>query len=266
MAFFSRPEIIPDSTGRRLPAHTDKYTSRAFFEGINVAIEGTAVWDYISRLLDILAQSSTDKLYRAVVLQEISNVCHLEYNRAQGCFKRHVQTGIGAKWFSRLPNVYDKAGNARVTIKGDPEQLTRTDPQLHYILRLCQSETHASEAVSWITKLFGLYENHPSERDTLSEREAESLCDLVVIVSFIQDLTPIIKMPPLSRKKGLLFVSRHQELSIELNEFKKSIDLREYVVPIDNLLEPGVAEAALNTLDDFMIKNSGTKMHYLYQD
>lgn len=231
-----------------------------------MAVEGTAIWDYISRLLDILALSSTDELYRAVILQEISNVCHLEYNRSQGNFKRHVQTGTGAKWFSGLPNLYDKAGNMRIAIKGGPEKLTRTDPQLHYILRLCQPETHASEAVTWITKLFGLYESHPSERETLSEREAESLCDLVVIVSFIQDLTPAVKMPPLSRKKGLLFVSRHQELNIELNELKKRIDLRECLVPIDNLLEPGVQEAALNAVDEFMIKNSGTNIHYLYQN
>ncbi|KAF6820633.1 hypothetical protein CPLU01_12722 [Colletotrichum plurivorum] len=73
-------------------------------------------------------------------------------------------------------------------------------------------------------------------------------------------------MPPLSRKKGQLFVSRAQELEAELNQLKKDLDVGDYAVPIDNLLEPGMAEGALKTLDAFVVERSGTKLGFLYED
>ena len=52
-------------------------------------------------------------------------------------------------------------------MKGNAEDLTRADPQLHYMLRLCQSETNASKAVDWIKNLSELHETHPMEREKL---------------------------------------------------------------------------------------------------
>lgn len=264
--FFSRPELIADEKGRILPIHTDKYISAAFFETVHNAVKGAAIWNYISRLLDLLESSATDKSYRAIVLQETSNICHLEYGRAQALFKRHVQTGMGSKRFKRVSNAYDNAGNARVSMKGNPADLTVADPQLHYMLRLCQAETTASKAVDWVKKLSDLHEAHPTEREKLGEREADALGDLAVIIEFIQDLSPVISMPSLSRKKGQMFVSRSHELEVELGQVKNDIDLRDLVVPIDNLLEPGIAERALEKLDHFVIEKTGTKMGFLYQD
>ena len=267
LAFFSRPELVADEKGRRLPAHTDKYISGAFFDAVHNAVKGTAIWSYICRLLELLENHGSDKTYRAILLQEISNVCHLEYTRAQSLFKRQVQTcGDGAKWFKRMSNAYDNVGNARVALKGNPDELTRSDPRLHYMLRLCQPETTAPKAVDWIKKLSDLHEAHPMEREKLEEREADALADLIVITSFIQDLSPVISMPSLSRKKGQMFVSRSQGLEAELNKLKNEIDLRDFVVPIDNLLEPGMADGALKALDQFVIEKAGTKLGFLYQD
>ncbi|KIW25228.1 uncharacterized protein PV07_08424 [Cladophialophora immunda] len=267
LCFFSRPELLPDEKGRILPVHTDKYISGAVLEAVYNAIKAVAIWSYIGRLLDLLvSQPATDKTFRAIILQEISNVCHLEFSRAQALFKRNVQTATGVKWFKRMSNVYDKAGNARVTMKGDPESLTRTDPQLHYMLRLCQPESDALKATEWMKKLSDLHNAHPSEREKLEEREADSLGDLAVITSFVQVLSPSISMPSLSRKKNQMFVARSQELDAEMNELKSKIDLRDFVVPIDNLLEPRVASKTLTLLDHFIIENAGTKMGFLYQD
>jgi hypothetical protein len=265
--FFSRPELLPDEGGRMLPAHTDKYISGAVLETVYNAVKASAIWNYIGRLLDLLAsQPATDKIYRAIILQEISNVCHLEYSRAQALFKRNVQTATGAKWFKRISNVHNKAGNARVAMNGDPEVLTRSDPQLHYMLRICQLETDALKATEWMKKLSDLHEAHPSEREKIGEREAESLSDLAIITSFMQALSPAISMPSLSRKKNQMFVARSQELDAEMNELKSKIELRDFVVPIDNLLEPGMASKTLILLDHFIIENAGTKMGFLYQD
>lgn len=56
-------------------------------------------------------------------------------------FQTQVQAGLGFKHFHRLPNIHNKVGKAKVAVTADPAQFTRTKPQLHYVLRLCQSET-----------------------------------------------------------------------------------------------------------------------------
>ncbi|KAL7786230.1 hypothetical protein V8C37DRAFT_392628 [Trichoderma ceciliae] len=264
--FFSRPELVIDDKGRHLPVHTDKHISSALFEAVHSAIKGATIWNYLCRLLELLQNSTTDKVYRPIILQEISNICHLEYGRAQAHFVRHVQTGMGAKHFKRVANSYDNARNAKVNMKIQPEELTISDPQLHYVLRLCQPQTNASKAVEWIKKLSDLYESHPIDREGLQERVIDALGDLIVITAFIQDLSPVISMPALSRKKGQLFVSRSLELEVELNKLRGEIDLRDFAVPIDNLLEPGMTNGALTTLDQFVVSKAGSKMGFLYQD
>ncbi|KAK0653029.1 hypothetical protein B0T16DRAFT_435514 [Cercophora newfieldiana] len=263
--FFSRPEVVPDEKGRMLPALTDKHISPAVFDSVHNAVRSAAIWNYLSRLLELL-EANPDKVLRPIILQELANVCNLEYSRAQAAFKRQVQTGTGAKWFKRLYNVNDKAGNALVTMKGNSDELASSDPQLHYMLRLCHPDTTAQKAVSWIKKLGDLHESRPEERDKLHEREVQAVFDLAIIIGFIHDLSPAVSMPGLSRKKCQHFVSRTKDLEAELNELKKDIDLLDYASPIDNLLEPGMAQSALDALDQFVIERAGTKMGFLYED
>ncbi|KAL5625823.1 hypothetical protein FOBRF1_000166 [Fusarium oxysporum] len=247
--FFSRPELVPDEKGRSLPVHTDKYIGPAVFETIHHAVQGIAIWESITGLLDLLEKPSADKLYKSTILQELSNMCHFEYARTQALFKRQVSTGTGSKWFKRISNAYDSSGNAKVSMKGKPEELTRSDPQLHYLLRLCQPETTVTKAVEWMEKLSDLYKAHPLEREKLDERES-----------------PVHSFPSASRKKGNLLVTGLQEVDTELNQIKKEVDLRDYAAPIDNLLEPGMSAKALEALDEFVVEKTGTKMGSLYQD
>jgi hypothetical protein len=264
--FFSRPELIPDEKGRRLPVHTDKYISAAVLEAIHSSIQGAAIWKYIASVLELLHKAAEDRASRAILLQETSNICHLEFSCAQTLFKRHVQSATGSKWFKRTSNMYDSTGNPRVSVKGSPEDLTVSDPQLHYMLRLCQSKLTVSTAIPWITKLSELHESHPRERETLEDREADSLGNLAMIIGFVQELSSIVPIPCFSNNKGRMFASELQEVESELNEIKDQLDLLDFVVPIDNLLEPGVAHEALKKLDQFTIEKSGTKMGFLYQD
>ncbi|KAK7419619.1 hypothetical protein QQX98_003210 [Neonectria punicea] len=262
ICFFSRPELVPDERGRR-EGLGDRHTSAAVFEAMHIGVKGAAMWKYICNLLELLEATTGDKAHRAVILQEISNICHLEYTRTQAIFKRHVQSGTGQKWFKRTSGNKD---NVKVTMRGKPEELTRTDAQLHYMLRLCQLDTTPSKAVDWMTKLSDLHKAHPLEREKLEEREVDSLSDLAVIIGFIQDLSSMIALPAASRKKGQSFVAGSQELEAELNKLKSQIDLRDFAVPIDNLKEPGVAQSALETLDRFIVEKTGTKMGFLYDD
>ncbi|KAI1135554.1 hypothetical protein F5Y05DRAFT_394907 [Hypoxylon sp. FL0543] len=259
--FFSRPELVADERGRILPALTDRYISSAFVEAVHSAVNTAAIWNYICRLLELL-QGATNKAHRATLLQEISNVCHLEYNRAQSMLKRHLATSIGSKWLKRISNSSDH----RLAVKGDPELLTRENPQLHYLLRLCQNETNAQKAMHWVHKLDELHRSHPSEREVLGSRVADSLCDLAIIVSFIQSLSLSVAIPPINRKKRQFFASGAAELGAELGQIKAKIDLTDFAAPIDNLLEPGMAENALKALDQCILDNMGTKMGFLYED
>ncbi|KAF5656297.1 hypothetical protein FHETE_11057 [Fusarium heterosporum] len=264
--FFSRPELVPDEKGRSLPVHTDKYVSSAVYETFHNAVQGIAIWESITGLVEILEKPGIDKLYKSTVLQELSNMCHFEFARVQALFKRQVSTAMGSKWFKRLSNVYDNAGNAKISLKGKPEELTRADPQLHYLLRLCQPETTLNKAIEWMQKLSDLYKSHPLEREKLEEREARTLYDVAAIVALFQDLSSAFSLPSASRKKGYLFVANLQKIDVELSQFKREVDLRDFAAPIDNLLEPGVAAKALDVLDQFVTEKTGTKMGFLYQD
>ncbi|TVY39828.1 hypothetical protein LOCC1_G004953 [Lachnellula occidentalis] len=263
--FFTRPELIKDEKGRILPFVTDNYISIAFFEMIHNAIIGAAIWDYLCRLLQLLIDGLNDNKYRAIILQEISNVCHLEYGRVQKLFKRQVQTSSGSKYFKRVSGVYDN-GIARVSMKGKPESLTRENPRLHYMLRLCEPGVDASKAITWIKQLDDLHRSHPREREAMDESEFESFGDLAVIVGFVQSLSSSLALPPMNLKKGQIYISRSKELATELDPLKSQLDLADFAIPIDNLTEPGMAAGALNALDQFIVEKTGTEMGFLYQD
>lgn len=262
--FFSSPNLVADEKGRRRITHTDKHISAAFFEAIHNAVKNHAIWAYLGTLLTLLENSTIDKVYRGILLQELSNVVHLEYSRAQAVLKRHVQSGTGSKWFKRVSNAFDTDGNARVTMKGSPEELTLSNPQLHYVLRLCHPDTTAPKSIGWLKKLTSLYESHPLERDNLEEREADSLGNVAAIAALTQDLSSATSMPPFSRKKGRVFASKTLELEAELGQLRKPIDLRDFAVPIPNLLEPGMAEHALKALDEYVTEKAGINMGLLY--
>jgi hypothetical protein len=263
--FFTRPELVADEKGRSLLVHTDQYISGAVFDAVHNTIKAAAVWDYMSQLLALL-QGSTDKQLRAVVLQELSDTCRLEYLRAQAMLKRSVAVFSGGnKWFKRISTVR-KDGIVRIALKRSPESLTVENPQLCYMLRLCQDETSWSGAAQWLQKLEDLHRAHPLETEKISDRESDSLGELAVIVTFIQSLSSVAALPQPSNKKGDMFVSRYSDLDQNLGQLKPELDLSEFVIPIDNLLEPGMASGALTTLDHYLVDKTGTKVGFLYQD
>ncbi|KAH7400998.1 hypothetical protein DE146DRAFT_485075 [Phaeosphaeria sp. MPI-PUGE-AT-0046c] len=264
-SFFTRPELVADEKGRVLPVHTDKYISGAVFDAAHAAVETAAIWNYIARLAALLRDTS-DKQFRATISKELSNTCHLEYLRASTCFKRSVAVGMGgSKWFKRMSSS-QKNGAARISLKRSPESLTVEDPQLHYMLRLCQDATNWSGAMQWLQKLEDLHRAHPLEQDKLSEREYDSLGDLAIIVTFIHSLSSVVQLPVANHKKGQPFVSGYTALDTELQQLKDGIDLGDFAIPIDNLLEPGMADGALATLDQYIEEKTGTKLGFLYQE
>ncbi|KAK4974604.1 hypothetical protein LTR42_005250 [Elasticomyces elasticus] len=91
---FSRPELVQDDRGRILPMFADKYLSIAFFEVVSDAVKIIFTWDYILRLIRLL-DGLDDKVKRPLLIQELSNTCHLEYRRAQTAFRRQMSKTMG---------------------------------------------------------------------------------------------------------------------------------------------------------------------------
>ncbi|KAK5731631.1 hypothetical protein LTR17_011223 [Elasticomyces elasticus] len=263
MINFSRPELVQDDRGRILPMFADKYLSIAFFEVVSDAVKIIFTWDYIIRLVRML-DGLDDKVKRPLLMQELSNTCHLEYRRAQTAFRRQMSTtmGVAGKCFRRIT-----AGDtSKVAIKGQPSDFTVADPQLHYILRLCQPDTSHTSAAQWIQKLDDHNTRHTDDLKRLSSDQVLALGDLAIIVSFMHTLSTSLTMVPGSKKSGLLFTGRTLELDAELAQYKSDADFGDYLVPTDNLLEPDAAANALQALDAFVVEHAGTTLGSLYED
>nr|ABY83629.1 ipa protein [Plenodomus lingam] len=263
--YYTRPELVADDRGRILPAILDKFISGAFFDAVRTVVRNACVWKYMACLLRMLGISH-DRQFRAIILQELSKVCAMEYTRARDTFKRYVSTGTGGgRWFRRATNAknYDKV---RVGLKCSPESLTVENPQLHYMLRLCQEETTWTKSADWLQKLTDLHRVHPLEQGKMLKQEFDSLGDLAIIVTFIQCLSGVVNLPTISKKGQSSFVSRVESLDSRLESIKAGLRLDAFVIPIDNLLEPGMASGALEVLHTYVEEKLGGKLTVLYQN
>lgn len=259
----SRPELVQDDQGRILPNFTDKYISIAFFEVVCNALKAIVTWEYIVRLLRMLeGDGMDDKVKRALVVQELSNTCHSEYLRAQATFRRQASHGVAHKIFKRVTT----GDTSKIAIKGQPSDYTVSNPQLHYILRLCHPDTRHTDAAQWIQKLDDHNTRYPDDLQRLSQDQVLAFGDLAIIVSFMHTLSTSLAMVAGSKKLGLLFTGRTAELDTELAEYKAEADFSEQLVPRDNLLEPGAASKALAALDEFLNERAGTSLGSLYGD
>ncbi|KAM0705513.1 hypothetical protein Q7P35_006872 [Cladosporium inversicolor] len=261
--YLSRIEIVPDDQGKILAALTDRYLTAALFDAVSAAVKVIAIWDYIVRLLQLFDDVS-DKVKRNIVKQELSNTFHLEYRRAQEAFKRKVAVYIARKRFRCGTDV--KSGRSKIVMKGQPAECTVSNPQLHYILRLCHSDTSPSDAVIWIQKLDEHNGRYADDRAKLNEAEMTALDELVLIVSFMHMTSTAINMAPVSQKSGLQFIARLAELDLILNSIKSGAEFGNYVVPMHNLLEPQMATSALAALDDFILQEAGERLGFLYEE
>jgi hypothetical protein len=100
----------------------------------------------------------------------------------------------------------------------------------------------------------------------MSEREFDSIGELAIIVTFIQTLSLVAQLPDVDQKKGRFFDSTYLGLESELRQLKSGVDLGDFAIPIDNLLEPGMARGALTRLDQYLLEKTGSKIGFLYQE
>ncbi|CZR66598.1 uncharacterized protein PAC_16499 [Phialocephala subalpina] len=266
---FSRPGLATDEFGESRSGNImdQSQCSVSFFEMIHNALVGIANWSYISRLIQYLIDFENDKDSKVIIRQELSNLVHVEYERARGLLKRYVQMCSGREYFRRTKDVFDN-GIERVSMSADfePKTIAIQNPQLSYMLSLCKKRVSAEDAVLTIKQLDAHYNNYPQDRARLKEREWESFSDLAVIVAFIQTLKLSISIPSHHPKKGQLYTTKAKALFNELDPLKKGINLSQFVAPESTLLLPGKAQGALSALNNYVLANTGSEMGILYDD
>ncbi|KAK1076832.1 hypothetical protein LTR33_008601 [Friedmanniomyces endolithicus] len=151
-------------------------------------------------------------------------------------------------------------------MKGRPENCTVTDPQLHYVLRLCHPDTSPAAAAQRVQKLDDHNVRHPQDGKRMHENQITAFGDLTIIVSFMHSMSTSIALTPISRKSGLLYVSRMTDLDTEIDHHKAQADFGDFLVPMGNLLEPDMSARALAALDDFIVDTTGARLGALYED
>ncbi|KAK2738934.1 ipa protein [Colletotrichum kahawae] len=244
-AFFSsRPELIADEKGRSLPLKADMHASGAVLDAAQSAIKAAAISSYADQLLGRLEDAGSDKLRRSIILQELSNVAHLDYVRLQSLLKRQLTRD--SKLFKRMSNAVDAVGNPNIKLKGKPQ-----DP-----------ETTPQKAHGCIGELFKLYHKTNFEKygETLPRDAFETMG--LLSLSAAVNLSLAQKGPVPSRKKAQFFVTRAQELEAELNRLKADLG----PVLTKKALDDGHIDGALERLDEIVAEKVGARLGFLYED
>lgn len=132
----------------------DRHISGSIFDMLQHILVGAVTWDFLCGLLKELLNAQEDRVQHTILLQELSNVANLKFQRVQRQFKHQVASTVGKMYFKQILGVFDN-GIARLSMKKLPESLTISDPQLNCILRFCQGETQhrkpKSGSRSWTT-------------------------------------------------------------------------------------------------------------------
>ncbi|KAB5577812.1 hypothetical protein GE09DRAFT_1214022 [Coniochaeta sp. 2T2.1] len=176
-----------------------------------------------------------------------------------------LQRKSGAKHFKRVSGAHDLAGNADVEMMVKPEDLTRADPQMHYLLRLCSPGMEPSDTSQCLTNIGNLHTLHPDERERLSQDEFEALCNLANAVGFWNDIQPILAQRKPSRNLQWRFLTEMKQLEEELDTLRDRFDIRNIVYPISKLRNPGVAEEAITRMSEFIEEATGQTMASAYE-
>ncbi|KAF3810416.1 hypothetical protein GCG54_00000463 [Colletotrichum gloeosporioides] len=222
-----RPELIADEKGRSLPLKADMHASSAVLDAAHSAIKGTVISSYADQLLSRPDDAGSDKLRKSIILQELSNIAHLDYVRLQSLLKRQLTRD--SKLFKRVSNGVDAVGNPNIKLKGKPQDLyLKTD--------------------------FDKY-GATLQRDAF---ETMGLLSLSAAVN----LSLAQKGPVPSRKKAQSFVTRAQELEAELNRLKKDLG----PVLTKKALDDGLIDGALERLDEIVAEKAGARLAFLYED
>ena len=263
----TQPEFVPNGKEPAQRKTPGQEISTAVFDAVNNAVQACAVWTYTVHLIDML-QGSSPEDDRGIILQELSNTCHLNYKRSQGMLRRYMALNTlmgGHKWFRRTSKT-NNDGTIHVSLQTNIETLADENPQLYYLLRLCQGETTWIQAVTWLQKIGPRHKPHPEQEKVITNLVYDALGNIAILVTILQALSTVVPFPAANKHKGNSFTAGFRALEHDLGQLRTGVDLEDFVIPMSILLEPGVARGAWKALNEYTIEKVGDTMMSLFQN
>ncbi|KAI0399402.1 hypothetical protein F4802DRAFT_612205 [Xylaria palmicola] len=267
----SYPHHIADEHGLNVETNDDYYwlITHAFIDMMHDTVGRAAIWNYMHQLL-ALVESSDNKDHQRIILQEVVNLCYLEYQRAYDFFERQLSRGRGLDCFTRVPDESDHA-YVQLKLKDKPTVLAHHSPAFCSLLSLCE-RISALERVELMRGLQVKLELQPLELNALNKWEVEAIDDLSVIGAFLSSLpgavqtSAAIRMPDFSFKEGQRFPSGIRALARELEDMKPFLDIPRFADVTENLLDARNAAAALKHFDKTLVYAKGKDLRFLHED
>ncbi|TPX18668.1 uncharacterized protein E0L32_002525 [Thyridium curvatum] len=257
---------VPDKHGESMLLISDKHNSVALVELFQSDMTKITVWNYLTCVLERYASHLDDPAYCEILLQEISNICALVFECYQANFQRMFQTLTGAGLFRRLTTKTTKSGEPCIVTETEPDKLPEPLQFKHHLLRMCSPGITITKALQYHDKTSDWSLKPDSDLDwTTYEMDSYfSMISAVIMLDGISEAIP--QLPNPSTRKGRHFSRRLEQLDKEMNLLKTEIDLVDFLSPLECITEPGVAVAATDALDSFMLEKAGAKFSHLYQD
>ncbi|KAJ6779333.1 hypothetical protein PWT90_08389 [Aphanocladium album] len=218
----NRPEQLRDAKGQRLYNTYSKSVGTAFFDSMNEKQRAIVTWQYIIELLCLLHFNFDNKPFRHSVLQQLANVCQMEYDHVQDMIRIEIQTGIARGCFTRIDKIHKK-GNPLTVMKDQPEKLAAPNSVLHCFLKLSQRGTTSEDAIGLVNTVSIQLED--GELEKLSTGERQVACYMAQLTAFILDLSLLFRMPSFSRTKPVQFLTRLQQAQAQMIPVKSLLQI-----------------------------------------
>ncbi|KAM0742447.1 hypothetical protein ACQRIT_002624 [Beauveria bassiana] len=183
------------------------------------------------------------------MLQELANVCHIEYTCARLVLHREVQDYQAQCWFVRVPNALDAKGNARIVMRH--KRLAKQNILLQALLSLARRETTLTKpdeilevAIIGIS-IDAFEESHAAEDQAINY--------LLRVAELIKNMPLTFDMPPLSRSLEVMLVAKSHTLKSIMIIAKPHLDIARIMSSIVHpQLEPRVGQEVQRQRDATM--------------
>ncbi|GKT47737.1 uncharacterized protein ColSpa_07918 [Colletotrichum spaethianum] len=276
------PEGLADKDGHvllsRAKRSTETHLGICLFEAIHFIDRNIMTWNTIRTILYVLAQLDQGKKVakkRSRLLQELANVCYRHYYDLQNFFRRNIQCGIARKYRRRLADTYDGFGTPVVMLKNHPRDFVKSNPLMHYFLRLSQPEINPIEALDCAEKIPKYKEVYAHKIPRMTDGESSSLYNLTLVSGFLRDLHHYVRMPPACAIEGREFISKTDDLYVSFDKLKWQLSAPKYTEYLCNMakdpsrnrgVNPNLHCKALEAMDELVETRMGSVTTELYRN
>ncbi|KAF1737391.1 hypothetical protein CRV24_003009 [Beauveria bassiana] len=180
------------------------------------------------------------------MLQQLANVCHIEYTCARLVLHREVQDYQAQCWFVRVPSALDAKGNARIVMRH--KRLTKQNILLQALLSLAHRETTLTKPEEILeVAIIGISIDAFEESNAA---EDQAINCLLRAAELIKNMPLTFDMPPFSRSLEFMLVTKPRTLKSMMILAKPHLDIARIMSSIvDSQLEPKVGQEVQRQCD-----------------